>query len=81
MGFDHLVADLLKYFSRDRDTTAGDILYWVSHFWHPACIHKICLIIQTIYMLHRFSQIGFFRGRLSKNNGVPCVIVSVYFSA
>jgi len=81
VGFDRPIADLLEYLSPDRGTTAKDILYWVSHFWHPSCIHEICLIILTLYMLHRFSRIGFFQGRLSKNNGAPCIIVSVYFSA
>jgi len=36
VGFDHLFVDFPEYLSLDRGTTVEeDILYWVSHFWHP----------------------------------------------
>jgi len=36
----------------------------VTHSWHPSCMQNI--LNKTLYMMHQFSQIGFFQGRLSK---------------
>ena len=64
---------LAEYLLPKRDIIVRLISLSSEPVWHPVVLKKSCLIIKPLELLHRFSQVGIFRGRLSKNNGVPCV--------
>ena len=76
MGFDHLVVGIVKI-----SISGYRYFYQVYSLLGEPELAPLVVFKNLLNNTNWFSRIGFFQGQLSKNKGVPCVIVSVYFSS